>query len=121
MEWKFENDRPVYLQLVEQIKLRIISGVYKPGDRLPAVRELAAEASVNPNTMQKAFSELEGCGLIATMRTAGRFITEDKEIIEQIRINIVNSLADDFLRKMRLYGCTERDVIKILKERISDV
>jgi DNA-binding transcriptional regulator YhcF (GntR family) len=121
LEWKFENDRPVYLQLVEQIKIRIISGFYKAGDRLPAVRELAAEASVNPNTMQKAFGELENCGLVVTMRTAGRYITEDKEIIERTRADIVNCFADEFIRKMEIYGYQRSDIINILKERINDV
>lgn len=121
MEWKIETDRPVYLQLVEQIKLRIISGIYKAGDRLPAVRELAAEASVNPNTMQKAFNELEGGGLVVTMRTAGRYITENKDIIEKTRIDIITEFADDFLRKMELYGYSKSDVINILKGRNTDV
>lgn len=121
MEWKFETDRPVYLQLVEQIKLRIISGVYKPGERLPPVRELAAEASVNPNTMQKAFYELEDGGLVITMRTAGRNITEDKDIIEQTRIDIITEFTDNFLRKMQVYGYSKSDVINILRERDIDV
>jgi DNA-binding transcriptional regulator YhcF (GntR family) len=121
LEWKIETDRPVYLQLVEQIKLRIISGIYKTGDRLPAVRELAAEASVNPNTMQKAFNELEGGGLVVTMRTAGRYITENKDIIEKTRIDIITEYADNFLKKMELYGYSKSDVINILKGRNTDV
>ena len=64
MTWHFENDRPIYTQLLEQIRLRIISGIYAAGSRLPSVRELAGEASVNPNTMQKALSELEQSGII---------------------------------------------------------
>jgi DNA-binding transcriptional regulator YhcF (GntR family) len=121
LEWKIETDRPVYLQLVEQIKLRIISGIYKTGDRLPAVRELAAEASVNPNTMQKAFNELEGGGLVVTMRTAGRYITENKDIIEKTRIDIITEYADNFLKKMELYGYSKSDVINILNGRNIDV
>ena len=79
MAWNLDSDRPIYAQLLERIELQIVSGTYGPGDKLPSVRELAAEASVNPNTMQKAFAELERSGLIVTKRTSGRFVTEDKD------------------------------------------
>lgn len=72
MAWSLNSDRPIYTQILEKIQTRIISGVYKPGEKLPSVRELAAEASVNPNTMQKAFAELERSGLILTQRNSGR-------------------------------------------------
>ncbi len=85
MAWNLDSDRPIYAQLLERIQLQIVSGIYAPGDKLPSVRELAAEASVNPNTMQKAFAELERSGLIVTKRTSGRFVTEDKNMIAQIR------------------------------------
>ena len=80
MEWIIDSDRPVYKQLIEQIELRIVSGLFAPGDKLPSVREMAAEASVNPNTMQKALSELERTGLVYAQRTGGRFITEDQKL-----------------------------------------
>ena len=79
MAWKLDNDRPIYAQIVEKIKLRIISGFYQPGSKLPSVRDLALEAGVNPNTMQKAFAELENSGLLITMRTSGRMVTEDED------------------------------------------
>ncbi len=82
VNWEFQSDRPIYTQLVEQIKLRIISGIYKPGDKLPSVRDFAQEASVNPNTMQRALAELEKDGLVYSQRTSGRFITEDIEMIK---------------------------------------
>ena len=74
MGWKFQTDRPIYAQLVEQVKQKMIAGVYPPGGKMPSVRELAAEASVNPNTMQRAFSQLEQEGLLYTQRTSGRFV-----------------------------------------------
>ena len=77
MAWNLDADKPIYAQLVEIIQMQIISGQYRAGDRLPSVRELAAEASVNPNTMQKALAELERNGLIYTQRTSGRMVTED--------------------------------------------
>ena len=77
MRWNIRSDAPVYSQLVEHIKLAIVSGEFPLGSRLPSVRELAAEAGVNPNTMQRAFAELEREGLVLTQRTAGRTVTED--------------------------------------------
>ena len=73
MPWELDNDRPIYLQLMERIQQDIVSGIYKPGDRLPSVRDLAVEAAVNPNTMQKALSELERSGLVYSQRTSGRY------------------------------------------------
>ncbi len=103
MIWDFQGDRPIYLQIVEQVQLRIVSGYYPAGSKLPAVRDLAAEASVNPNTMQKALAELERKGLVYSQRTAGRFITEDKSMIEQIK-------------KMQALGCTVGEVITLLSQ-----
>ena len=85
MAWNLEDGRPIYAQLVERLQVRIVSGRYGPGERLPSVRELAAEASVNPNTMQKAFAELEKSGLILTQRTNGRTVTEDEALIQRSR------------------------------------
>ena len=80
MAWDLKSDRPIYTQLVEEIELRIISGRYEAGEKLASVRDLAAEAAVNPNTMQRALAELEQRGLVYSQRTSGRFITEDKEL-----------------------------------------
>ena len=77
MPWDLDNERPIYLQLMERIQQDIVSGVYKPGEKIPSVRDLALDAAVNPNTMQKALSELERSGLVYSQRTSGRFITED--------------------------------------------
>ena len=85
MPWELDNDRPIYLQLMERIQRDIISGVYKPGDKLPSVRDLAVEAAVNPNTMQKALSELERSGLVYAQRTSGRFITEDEAMLKKMK------------------------------------
>ena len=84
MPWNLDSDRPIFIQIIERIQVDIISGLYKPGDKLPSVRELAQEASVNPNTMQKALSELERTGLVYSQRTSGRFITEDTAMINKI-------------------------------------
>lgn len=85
MAWEFKDDRPIYTQLLEQIQRMIISGKYKPGDRLPTVRDLAAEAAVNPNTVQRALTELERIGLVYSQRTSGRMITDDESKIAEIK------------------------------------
>ena len=116
MIWDFQGDRPIYLQIVEQVQLRIVSGYYPAGSKLPAVRDLAAEASVNPNTMQKALAELERKGLVYSQRTAGRFITEDKSMIEQIKQSLAREQVDEFLKKMQALGCTVGEGITLLSQ-----
>ena len=85
MDWRFTDDRPIWLQLTEQLTRRIITGVYPPGSRLPPVRELAAQAGVNPNTMQRALAQLEQDGLAFADRTAGRLVTEDTSVLDAVR------------------------------------
>ena len=120
MAWELSNDRPIYSQIVEIIKLRIVSGYYPAGEKLPSVRELAAEAGVNPNTMQKAFAELESSGLLATMRTSGRVVTEDGELIREAKEAIARNEVDQFLEKMKNLGYELEEarefVNRILKE-----
>ncbi len=98
MQWQLEGDRPIYQQLVDQIMMQIVSGQRKAGDKVPAVRELAAEAGVNPNTMQRALADLERQGLLYTNRTSGRYVTEDEEMITKIRERIAEERICAFLR-----------------------
>ena len=114
MAWNLDSDRPIYAQLLERIQLQIVSGTYGPGDKRPSVRELAAEASVNPNTMQKAFAELERSGLIVTKRTSGRFVTEDKDMITQIRTQLAKEEALSFIEKMKELGFEKNDILALL-------
>ena len=114
MAWNLDSDRPIYAQLLERIQLQIVSGTYGPGDKLPSVRELAAEASVNPNTMQKAFAELERSGLIVTKRTSGRSATEDKDMITQIRTQLAKEEALSFIEKMKELGFEKNDILALL-------
>ncbi len=116
--WKLSGERPIYLQLAEQIRLRIISGKYAPGDRLPSVRDLAAEASVNPNTMQRALVELEECGLVITQGTLGRIVTEDKNVILAEREKIARSYAAELALKMSELGLTEEEISFYIKEAL---
>ena len=116
MAWDLDSDRPIYLQLVERIQMQIVSGAYEPGGKLPSVREYAAEAAVNPNTMQKAFSELERSGLIITQRTNGRVVTEDVELIRKIRDELAQEQAEVFLRKMAELGLSREEAIGVLRQ-----
>jgi len=104
MTWSFTPGRPIYLQLQEGLKLSIVSGDYPPGDKLPAVRDLALEAAVNPNTMQRALTELEREGLVYAHRTSGRFVTEDNEVIEKAKNELAMELINAFLEKMAAIG-----------------
>lgn len=117
MAWELDSDRPIYAQLVERLKLEIVSGFYPPGARLPSVRELAATAGVNPNTMQKAFSELERTGLIITQRTSGRIVTEDKQMIIDTRMELAEEQLILFLTKMQSLGFQKDDIIRLLSEK----
>ncbi|MBR3772047.1 MAG: GntR family transcriptional regulator [Clostridium sp.] len=116
MSWNLCNDRPIYVQLMEIIKYRIISGAYKPGDKLPSVREFAAEASVNPNTMQKALTELERENLIYTNRTSGKFISEDEAMIRKMRKEIATKEIQKFLENMTKLGFTKEETIAIIED-----
>ena len=118
MPWSFDSSTPLYLQIMEQIKFRIAVGNYKAGDKLASVRELAAEAEVNPNTMQKALSELEREGLLFTQRTLGRFVTENAETITALRRSLADEQLDVFLKKMYNLGYSAEEVMKLLQDYI---
>lgn len=119
MAWKLNSDRPIYLQLAERIQMQIVSGQYAPGGKVPSVRELAAVAAVNPNTMQKAFAELERGGLIITQRTNGRNVTEDKALIDSVRQTLAREQTDVFLGKMGELGYTRQESIDFLMKTLT--
>lgn len=119
MAWNLNSDRPIYAQLLEHIQLQIVSGEYLPGGKLPSVRELAAAASVNPNTMQKAFAELERSGLIETRRTSGRFVTENTQLISQIRTDLARTEVNMFISQMKQLGFSPADTIQLLQTELS--
>ena len=116
MRWNIRSDLPVYSQLVEHIKLAIVSGEFPLGSRLPSVRELAAEAGVNPNTMQRAFAELEREGLVLTQRTAGRTVTEDALRIETVKRRLAAAAIQTFWVSMRLLGFDQSEALQMLAE-----
>ena len=116
MDWTFRQDLPIYTQLTEQLTLAIISGEYPAGARLPSVRELALEAGVNPNTMQRALTELEREGLVYAQRTAGRFVTEDFDAVERARLRIADEKAAEFLAAMEKLGFSRAQIPALLQQ-----
>lgn len=114
MAEQFDTSRPIYAQLVERLKAKILAGVYPPGGHLESVRDLAAASGVNPNTMQRALAQLEAEGLVRTERTAGRYVTEDTALIEQLRADAAQRLTEEFLQKMRGIGYTPAQAAALL-------
>ena len=117
MQWQLRGDRPIYQQLVEILTEQIVSGQLAAGDKVPAVRELAAQAGVNPNTMQRALADMEREGLMYTNRTSGRYVTEDKEMIQKIREQIARERIAECLAGMSQLGFSEQEVYRLLEKR----
>jgi GntR family transcriptional regulator len=113
---EFRSDQPIYTQLVERLTFEILSGALAPGSKLSSVRELAAQTGVNPNTMQRALSELERTGLVYSQRTSGRFITEDETVIDNARAALARQRIQEFLASMQTLGYRLDAVLPLLKE-----
>lgn len=116
MAWNLNSDRPIFIQLIEIIQISIISGKYAPGSKLPSVRDLASEAAVNPNTMQKALAELERSGLVFSQRTSGRFITEDVAMIEDLKSTLAKEKMKQFLESMRQLGFQKEETLALMSK-----
>lgn len=116
MQWNLSDGRPIYAQLMETITQAITSGILPAGSRLPSVRDLAAEAGVNPNTMQRALSELERIGLLYSQRTAGRFVTEDIGQIAEKRKDLAMEQIELFLSSMKDMGFTVDETIELIRQ-----
>ena len=109
-------DRPIFVQIIEHIENDIVTGNYNSGDKLPSVRDLAAEAGVNPNTIQKALSDLEQTGLVHSERTSGRFITEDENMIKDLRTALIDMEIEDFFNNMKRLGFDEEQIIQLVEQ-----
>lgn len=116
MEYVFDNERPIYIQLVEMIRIDIVSGKFKKGQKLPSVRELALMLKVNPNTMQKALVELEDEKLIYTERTNGKYVTKDEKLIEKIKKQLAQEKVNNYLNSMKNIGISYESAVKYLQE-----
>ena len=115
MAWQMNSERPIYSQLYDKILVRIVCGIYKAGNRLPSVRDLAAEANVNPNTMQRAFAELGPSGLIVTQRNSGRVVTEDRTKIESARHQLALTQVNSFIANMRELGYSDQEIMDLIQ------
>ena len=118
MQWQFSNDAPIYTQLIQQVKVGIVTGVYPPGERLPSVRDMATEAGVNPNTMQRALAELERDGLVYSQRTAGRFVTEDNTMINAAKRSLAERHVKTFLEAMLGLGFQREEIITLIEQEL---
>lgn len=117
MSWELVNDRPIWVQLIEQLTRHIVSGEYPPGARVPSVRDLAAEAGVNPNTMQRALSGLEERGLLVAQRSIGRFVTQDAALIVRMRQELAEQELAVFKRRMRLLGYQDQEILEFVSAK----
>lgn len=115
MEWKLDDNRPIWMQLQEQLTRKILSGWYRAGEKLPSVRDLASEAGVNPNTMQRALAALDMAGLTVTNRTNGRTVTEDETILEGMRASLARGIIEQFYDAAAELGYTREQALELLK------
>nr|WP_325229784.1 GntR family transcriptional regulator [uncultured Oscillibacter sp.] len=120
MQWQFSNDAPIYTQLIQQVKVGIVTGAFPPGERLPSVRDLATEAGVNPNTMQRALAELERDGLVYSQRTAGRFVTEDNTMINTAKRSLAERHVKTFLEAMLRLGFRKDEIIDLISKELGE-
>ena len=116
MGWTFREDLPIYSQLVDEMTRAIVSGAYAPGERLPTVRDLAMDAGVNPNTVQRALSELERSALVYTQRTSGRFVTEDRAVIAEAREQMAQGRIAEFLSEMDGLGFSRGEIVSLIEQ-----
>ncbi len=121
MSWDLQTDRPIYTQLIEQMEIRILSGAYPLGSRLPSVRDMAQEAAVNPNTMQRALSQLEEAGLLVTHRTSGRSVTEDAQMISQAKRKLAKEQIDAFLKNMGRLGFEHAETLSLVSSMLEEM
>lgn len=121
MPWNFDNSIPIYLQIIQEMKRRIIRKELTPGERLASVRDLAKEAGVNPNTMQKALSELEVEGLLETERTTGRFVTSDQKLIASLREAYLKERLQPFLEELQSLGLSEEELMTLIRSQYKEV
>ena len=114
MNWNFVDGMPIYLQIIDELTTRIARRDYLPGEKLPSVREVAIEAGVNPNTVQRALTELERRGLVRTERTSGRFVTEDESVLKEIHNNLSSEYIAEMIQKLRNIGMSDKEIIEVV-------
>ncbi|HFI0272319.1 TPA: GntR family transcriptional regulator [Streptococcus suis] len=121
MAWKFDNNMPIYIQITNTIKLQIVTNQLKPGDKLPTVRDLAEIAGVNPNTVQRALSDLEAEGFVYSVRTTGRYVTDNQELITQTRLHLAQKELENFVNNMLDLGFSQDELTKRLDDYLKGI
>jgi GntR family transcriptional regulator len=116
MTTKYESDKPIYLQIIDRISKEIVRGDLKPGDKLPSVREMAIQSGVNPNTIQRTYSEMERMEIVETRRGQGTFVTEESRMVVQLRKSMEASVVESFVQSMREIGVTEKEIIQSVEQ-----
>ncbi|MUT66235.1 GntR family transcriptional regulator [Paenibacillus sp. NEAU-GSW1] len=119
MTMTFDNNQPIYLQIMNYMKRQIIVGKLKPGDKIDSVRELAAELQINPNTIQRTFQELEREGIVETRRGLGRYVTSEEATIMTIKKEMAGDLLDRFVQGMKELGFESNDIVSIVAEAVT--
>ena len=121
MEWIFKNGIPIYTQIIDEMTMRIASGQYKPGDKLESVRDLALDAGVNPNTMQRALAELERRGLVFSERTSGRFVTKDESILKALHEELAGKYFEELTDKLHKIGMSGKEIVAAVNKWLGDI
>lgn len=121
MEWNFKNGIPIYTQIIDEMTMRIASGSYEPGEKLPSVRDLAMDAGVNPNTMQRALAELERRGLVFSERTSGRFVTKEETILKALHEELAKKYFEEFADKLRKIGMSGEEIVGAVARWLEDI
>lgn len=121
MEWNFKNGIPIYTQIIDEMTMRIASGVYAPGEKLESVRDLAMDAGVNPNTMQRALAELERRGLVFSERTSGRFVTKEDDVLKALHEDLAKKYFEELADKLRKIGMSGDEITGAVKRWLEDI
>lgn len=121
MEWNFNNETPIYLQIIDRFKMDIANGSLKPGNKVPSVRELALSAGVNPNTMQKALSELERDGYLESRRTSGRFVADIGNQADSLKNDLAHKLCSEFCEVMSKVGFTPEQSLTVYENYLKSL
>ena len=121
MEWNFKNGIPIYTQIIDEMTMRIASGLYAPGEKLPSVRDLAMDAGVNPNTMQRALAELERRELVFSERTSGRFVTKEESVLKALHEELARKYFEEFADKLRKIGMTGEEITGAVSRWLEEI
>jgi len=118
--WELSTDRPIFQQIIERVNLDIVRKKYQPGQKLDSVRDLAAEAGVNPNTMQRALSELERNGVLYSRRGEGRFVTEDEALLKELAHSFIDGKTAEYVSFLRSLGFQDEEIMQCLRQKLEE-